>query len=67
MDNLKCADDMHTVCTRAYKHFSSGRLYTDWQYGKRKKNIHMHLFTKQEKHFYLDKKKPNSLSNPWCF
>lgn len=29
MDNLKCADDMHTVCTRAYKHFSSGRLYTD--------------------------------------
>lgn len=34
---------------------------------KEKKNIHMHLFTKQEKHFYLDKKKPNSLSDPWCF
>lgn len=31
------------------------------------KNIYMRLFTKQEKHFYLDKKKPNSLSNPWCF
>lgn len=65
----KCADDMHTVWIQTYKHVLSGRLHTDWQYGKRekKKNIYMHLFTKQEKHFYLGKKKPNSLSNPCCF
>lgn len=46
---LKCADDMHTVWIQTYKHFLSGRLYTDWQYGKReKKYLHAFIYKTRE-------------------
>lgn len=52
-----------------HEHTNTSRVaaFTPTDSMEKEKNIHMHLFTKQEKHFYLDKKKPNSLSDPWCF
>lgn len=53
------------MCGDKQKLFLSSRLYTNWQ--EKKTKYYMHLITKQDEHFYLGKKKPNSLSTHGVF